>query len=126
MNAACPLPEAPTSFLVANLFAYAVDRVELRPAVEHGMLSPLGAALSFAPSSVRGTTCWHSRGASVSVEANGGWSVQLEPLGAREEHTNFGLVRTDFVQPYGRFIGRVRGHDITGAFGVVETHLSVW
>jgi hypothetical protein len=262
---------------VANLFAYAVDRVELRPAVEHGVLSPLGAALSFAPSSVRGTTSWHSRGASVSVEANNGWSVELdlplgserlrgrahiesrdslamlhrlgpgrvaythkaagwpvsgqfelgarpihldgglatsdwtrsqasritewkwaslgafladgtpvglnlsaqvyederghsvenalwidgkvqrlsgvvfevperpktqswkirsidadeieiefEPFGAREEHTNFGLVRTDFVQPYGRFIGRVLGHDITGAFGVVETHLSVW
>jgi hypothetical protein len=52
--------------------------------------------------------------------------LEFEPLGAREEHTNFGLVRTDFVQPYGRFAGRVCGHDITGAFGVVEVHLSVW
>jgi hypothetical protein len=30
------------------------------------------------------------------------------------------------VQPYGRFAGSVCGHDITGAFGVVEVHLSVW
>ena len=52
--------------------------------------------------------------------------IEFEPLGAREEHTNFGLVRTDFVQPYGRFAGRVCGHDITGCFGVVEAHVSVW
>jgi hypothetical protein len=52
--------------------------------------------------------------------------LQFEPLGAREEHTNFGLVRSDFVQPYGRFTGHVRGHDVTGGFGVVEVHLSVW
>jgi len=262
---------------VANLFAYALDRVQNKPALEHGILSPLGAALSFAPSSIRGTTSWKSRGASISVEANDGWDVDLdlplgaerlsgrariepreslamlhqlgphrvaythkaagwpasgqlelgtrsirldgglaasdwtrsqasritkwkwasmsafladgtsiglnlsaqvyederghsvenafwidgkvqalsgvvfdvpqhpktqgwrihsidtdeidiefEPLGAREEHTNFGLVRSDFVQPYGRFAGSVCGHDITGAFGVVEVHLSVW
>ncbi len=262
---------------IANLFAYLVDRAQRKPALEHGALSPLGTALSFAPSSVRGTTSWQSRGASVSVEANDGWDVALdlpigserlrgsahiesrdslamlhrlgprrvaythkaagwpmsgqfelgtrpirldgglaasdwtrsqasritewkwaslsafladgtpvglnlsaqvyederghsvenafwidgevnalrgvvfevpehpktqrwrirsidtdevdlefEPLGAREEHTNFGLVRTDFVQPYGRFAGRVCGQDVTGAFGVVEVHLSVW
>jgi len=52
--------------------------------------------------------------------------IAFDPLGAREEHMNFGLVRTDFVQPYGRFAGRVRGYDITGCFGVVETHVSVW
>ena len=262
---------------VANLFAYAVDRVQRKPAVEHGILSPLGTALGFAPSSVRGRTSWESRGAKVSIDANDGWDLELdiplgsdrlrgraridsrdslamlhrlgpnrvaythkaagwpasgelelgarpirlegglaasdwtrsqasritewkwascstflpdgrpfglnlsaqvyedehghsvenafwldgevrqlrgvvfetpsrpqeqvwrirsmdssevdiefEPVGAREEHTNFGLVRTDFVQPYGRFAGRVCGHDITEAFGVVETHLSVW
>lgn len=262
---------------VANLFAYAVDRVQRKPALEHGILSPLGGALSFAASSVHGTTAWRSRDASVAVEANDGWDVTLdlplgaerlrgrahiegrdslamlhrlgprrvaythkaagwpasgqlelgtrsirldgglaasdwtrsqatritewkwaslsarladgtpvglnlsaqvyederghsvenafwidghvrtlsgvvfdvpehpkmqcwrirsietdevdlefEPLGAREEHSNFGLVRTDFVQPYGRFVGRVCGYDITGAFGVVEVHLSVW
>ena len=43
---------------VANLFAYAVDRVERTAAVEYGALSPLGRALTFAPSSTRGRTCW--------------------------------------------------------------------
>ena len=52
--------------------------------------------------------------------------LEFQPLGAREDHTNFGLVRTDFVQPYGRFVGRVREHDLNGCFGVVETHVSVW
>jgi hypothetical protein len=262
---------------VANLFSYAVDRVQKRPAVEYGSLSAMGRSLSMAPSSVRGTTRWTSRTASVSITASDGWDVELdiplgnerlrgraqiaareslailhrldprrlaythkaagwpasghlelgahsirldgglaasdwtrsqasrvtkwkwaslsgflqdgtsiglnlssqvyddakghsvenalwidgavrplsgvrfevptapkskrwvirsvdgnevdiefEPLGAREEHTNFGLVRTDFIQPYGRFAGHVCGHDITGCFGVVETHLSVW
>lgn len=261
----------------ANLFSYAVDRVQHRPAVEYGTLSPLGRALSVASSSVDGTTRWSSRGANVSIDARDGWDLELdipmgterlrgraridareslsmlhrlapnrvaythkaagwpasgqlelggrrirldgglgasdwtraqanrvtewkwaslsgqlsdgstiglnlsadvyddvnghsvenalwidgqvrplsgvrfavpsdpktqrwviqsidsdevqiefEPLGAREEHSNFGLVRMDFVQPYGRFAGRVCGHDITGCFGVVEAHLSVW
>jgi hypothetical protein len=52
--------------------------------------------------------------------------IEFEPLGAREDHTNLVLVRTDFVQPYGRFAGRVHEHDIAGCFGVVESHLSVW
>jgi hypothetical protein len=262
---------------VANLFAYAVDRMHSARIREYGSLSPLGAALSVAPSSVRGRTSWRSRSDSVCIEANEGWDVTLdiplgserlrgrarveardslamlhrlgprrvaythkaagwpvsgaldlggrsirldgglaasdwtraqasritewkwaslsaflpdgtpiglnlsaqvydderghsvenafwvdgevrrlsgvafevpshpqtqrwrirsihgdevdldfEPLGAREEHTNFGIVRTDFVQPYGKFAGRVCGHQIDGAFGVVETHLSVW
>ena len=262
---------------VANLFSYAVDRVQRRPAVEHGALSPLGRALRFAPSSIVGTTSWKTRDAEVAIEGRDGWEVTLdiplgaerlrgkahvgdreslamlhrlaprrvaythkaagwplsgqlelgtrsirldgglaasdwtrsqasritewkwasfssvlpdgtsmglnlsaqvyedaaghsvenavwldgevqrlsgvafdlpmeprsqpwrirsldadevdltfEPLGAREEHTNFGLVRTEFVQPYGRFAGSVVGRDVTGAFGVVETHLSVW
>ena len=262
---------------IGNLFCYAVDRIQKRCAVEYVSLSPLGRALSLAPSSVRGTTSWKSRAATVSIAANDGWAVDLdiplgaerlrgrahiesrdslamlhrlgpqrvaythtaagwpasgylelgprpirldgalaasdwtrsqasrvtewkwaslsgllhdgtaiglnlsadvyddakghsvenalridgkvrplsgvrfempsdpktkrwvirsldtdevdvefEPLGAREEHRNFGLVRTDFVQPYGRFAGRVCGHDITGCFGVVEAHVSVW
>ena len=212
---------------IGNLFSYAVDRVQKRSAVEYGSLSPLGRALSLAPSSIRGSTSWKSRAATVSIAANDGWDVELdiplgaerlrgrahiesrdslamlhrlgpgrvaythkaagwpasgylelgsrsirldgglaasdwtrtqarrvtvwkwaslsgrlhdgtaiglnlsadvefEPLGAREEHTNFGLVRTDFVQPYGRFAGRICGHHITGCFGVVEAHVSVW
>jgi hypothetical protein len=262
---------------VANLFCYVFDRMQKGPAHEYGALSPLGRALTFAPSSVVGTTTWKGRGASVSITANEGWDLKLdipvgaerlrghahieaqdslamlhrldprrvaythkaagwpasghfelgsrpirldtglaasdwtrsqasritewrwasssgflrdgtalglnlsahvyddekghsvenalwlnglvrrlsgvrfempsnpktgrwairsiegkevdiefEPLGAREEHSNFGLVRTDFIQPYGRFSGRVAGHDMTGCFGVVESHLSVW
>lgn len=262
---------------IANLFSYAVDRLQHRPAVEYGGLSPMGTALSVAQSSARGTTSWQSKSASVSITARDGWDVDLdlplgaerlrgrarleaadslamlhrlgprrvaythkaagwpasgylelgtrpirldggvgasdwtrsqasrvtewkwasvsgfvrdgaafglnlsaqvydddrghsvenaywldgqvrplsgvrfevpsdpksgrwtirsidsnevdiefEPLGAREEHTNFGLVRTEFVQPYGRFAGQVCEHDITGCFGVVETHLSRW
>jgi hypothetical protein len=262
---------------VSNLFSYTIDRVQNKPAVEHGALSPLGRALTFAPSSVTGTTSWESRDTKVTIAARQGWDVELdiplgserlhgrahidtrdslamlhrlgprrvaythkaagwpasgylelgaqpirldgglaasdwtrsqasritewkwaslnsflrdgtaiglnlsaqvyedenghsvenafwidgkvrqlrgvrfdvpqdpksqrwriqsidtdevdiefEPLGAREEHVNFGLVRTDFVQPYGQFGGRVCGHDVTGAFGVVEVHLSVW
>jgi hypothetical protein len=262
---------------VANLFSYAVDRIEKRPALEHGALSPLGRALRFAPSSVEGATTWKSRSASVGIDARDGWDIELdiplggerlrgrahieardslamlhrlgphrlaythkaagwpasgylelgtrpirldgalcasdwtrsqatrvtewkwaslsgfveggtaiglnlsaqvydderghsvenalwidgrvqrlggvrftvpkspttqrwairsiegnevdlefEPLGAREERTNLGLVRTEFVQPYGNFAGRAGGYDLTGCFGVVETHLSVW
>lgn len=262
---------------VANLFSYAVDRTQARPAVECGTLSPLGRALSFAPSSVHGATTWRSREATVTIDAHDGWNVdvdiplgterlrgrahigsreslamlhrlgprqvaythkaagwpawghfelgirrigldgglaasdwtrseasrvtkwkwaslsgflrdgrsiglnlsaevydderghsrenavwidgkvsalsgvrfsvpsdprserwvirsidtdevdiEFEPLGAREDHTNLVLVRTDFVQPYGRFAGRVHEHDIAGCFGVVESHLSVW
>jgi hypothetical protein len=52
--------------------------------------------------------------------------LAFDPVGAREEHTHLGLVRADFVQPYGRFSGHVQDHDVTGCFGVVETHRAVW
>ena len=48
---------------VANLFAYAVDRVQNGKVMEHGVLSPLGRALTFAPSSASGKSTWESRGA---------------------------------------------------------------
>jgi hypothetical protein len=52
--------------------------------------------------------------------------LEFDPRGAREEHLNVGLLATDFVQPYGRFEGKVLGHDVTGCFGVVEDHRAVW
>ncbi|RLB45195.1 MAG: hypothetical protein DRJ42_30465 [Deltaproteobacteria bacterium] len=52
--------------------------------------------------------------------------LAFQPAGALEERMNFGVVRSDFVQPYGQFSGHVCGHDVTGCFGVVEKHLSVW
>jgi len=68
---------------VANLFCYVFDRMQKGPAHEYGALSPLGRALTFAPSSVVGTTTWKGRGASVSITANEGWDLKLDiPVGA--------------------------------------------
>ena len=52
--------------------------------------------------------------------------LRFRPLGARELHLDLKLLKSDFVQPFGVFEGRVRGQPIEGAFGVVEDHLSVW
>lgn len=64
---------------------------------------------------------WH-------IRSTQGDAVDLtfEPLGARAQRLNLGLVRSDFVQPYGLFYGTVAGHRLDGALGVVEDHLSVW
>ncbi len=67
------------------------------------------------------------------IQSSGSDEVRLEftPLGTREEHLNLGVVKSDFIQPYGTFRGTVRIpggalHDVSGLFGVVEKHLSVW
>ncbi len=52
--------------------------------------------------------------------------LEIHPEGAREEHMGVGPLRTDFVQPYGRFEGNVLGHDVSGLFGVVEDHHALW
>ncbi|MEM9068246.1 MAG: DUF2804 domain-containing protein [Myxococcota bacterium] len=52
--------------------------------------------------------------------------LTFRPLGARAQHLDLKVLRSDFVQPYGRFHGRVRERTIDGIFGVVEDHLSVW
>lgn len=48
------------------------------------------------------------------------------PLGARAQHLDLKMVRSDFVQPYGTFRGKVCGQEIREVFGVVEDHTSVW
>lgn len=55
------------------------------------------------------------------------------PLGTREEHVHLGLIKSDFIQPYGTYQGTVCPTDsgipslsVGGLFGVVETHESVW
>jgi len=85
-----------------------------------GQVQPLSGVRFEVPSNPE-TERWRIR----SLETD---EVDLEfvPMGARKEQVNFGLVRTDFVQPYGQFAGRVAGHDVSGCFGVVEAHLSVW
>ncbi|MCA9531646.1 MAG: DUF2804 domain-containing protein [Myxococcales bacterium] len=68
-----------------NAFAYLVDRrasADGERLREYEALSPLAAALAFAPSSVHGRTRWRSRGARVEIEASRGWRVSLDlPLG---------------------------------------------
>lgn len=48
------------------------------------------------------------------------------PLGARAQSLDLGVLKSHFVQPYGLFRGRVLGHAVEDAFGVVEDHLSRW
>jgi hypothetical protein len=52
--------------------------------------------------------------------------LRFTPLGARTQEIDLRVIRSDYVQPYGLFRGRVAGHAIDGAFGVVEDHLAVW
>ena len=58
--------------------------------------------------------------------ADGRVDLTFRPLGARAQHLDLKLLRSDFVQPYGLFRGRVLGHTVEDVFGVVEDHLSVW
>jgi len=83
-------------------------------------------------------------------ESNGKWTIRsvtetpdelvdltFTGLGQREDHANFGIVVSDFVQPFGQFEGTIRIfsysigrhlHITLGplAFGVVEDHHAVW
>jgi hypothetical protein len=62
--------------------------------------------------------------------------LHFHPLGSREDHTNLLVMTSEFVQPYGRFRGRVRfltpdgrrrvSIDVHDAFGVVENHFAAW
>jgi hypothetical protein len=83
-------------------------------------VTPLAGVRFDVPSDPRGEP-WR-----ISSREGAAVDLDFEPVGAREEHNHFGVVRSDFVQPYGRFSGSVHGHDVSGCFGVVETHRSVW
>jgi hypothetical protein len=56
--------------------------------------------------------------------------LEFEPLGARRQKLDLAVIKSDFVQPYGLFTGRMslagEAVELDGAFGVVEDHLSVW
>lgn len=57
--------------------------------------------------------------------------LEFRPLGARAQEINLGILRSDFIQPYGTFHGTLRPKDadpvtLEGDFGVVEDHLSLW
>ncbi|MGE0709659.1 MAG: DUF2804 domain-containing protein [Planctomycetota bacterium] len=69
---------------------------------------------------------WRIRG-----QVPGELDLEFLPLGARAQRVDFKLIRSDFVQPYGRFRGSVRppgaeAVSVEGAFGVVEDHVSLW
>ncbi|MCB0220406.1 MAG: DUF2804 domain-containing protein [Chrysiogenetes bacterium] len=62
----------------------------------------------------------------------GDWlSLDFTPLGARKQRLNLGVIRSDFIQPYGTFAGTIKvpGEapiELGNVFGVVEDHLAVW
>lgn len=58
--------------------------------------------------------------------ADGSVDLTFRPLGARVQHLDLKVLRSDFVQPYGLFRGRVLDRAVEDVFGVVEDHLSVW
>ncbi len=69
------------------------------------------------------------------VRSRQGSEVELRftPLGSRDEQVNLGIIRSNFIQPYGTYEGTIRLPDqgipsvcVDGMFGVVETHHSVW
>lgn len=58
--------------------------------------------------------------------------LEFQPLGARKQKLDLLLLRSDFVQPYGTFKGRIRPEalaapvSVDGVFGVVENHDALW
>lgn len=70
---------------VANAFLYLVERASPTQRADYEALSPLGRALSFAPSSVRGETRW-KRGRdriAIRYREGEGWQLVIDvPLGA--------------------------------------------
>jgi hypothetical protein len=53
-------------------------------------------------------------------------SLVFSPLGVRAQNLDLGLVKSNFVQPFGTYAGRVLGRTVEGVFGVVEDHHAVW
>lgn len=71
---------------VANTFCYVVDRRAPSRAWEYDAITPLGAGLRIAPSSVSGSTRWEWRGARIEARWTGAWEVQLDlPLSCAGE-----------------------------------------
>ncbi|ETV99996.1 hypothetical protein H310_07444 [Aphanomyces invadans] len=99
-----------------------------------GQVCVLGAVTFDIPRADAQTQTWRIR-SSAAVEGD---LVDLTfvPGGARREHLNvLNLMRSEFVQPYGRFTGTIectgldrvtRRVDVDDAFGVVEDHVAVW
>ncbi len=92
-----------------------------------GQVIPLGGVAFVLPSDPRRQK-WH-------IHSRSGNEVDLHftPMGTREEQVNLGIIRSDFIQPYGTYEGTLcptNGNTtpicVDGMFGVVETHHSIW
>jgi len=67
---------------------------------------------------------WHIRSSSSDQV-----DLEFRPHGARRQTLNLGLIRSDFIQPFGTFHGRLSTPEpvrVDGAFGVVENHFALW
>jgi hypothetical protein len=55
--------------------------------------------------------------------------IEFQPEGARAENIRLGLIRSQFVQPFGKFTGTIRQNGralkVSG-FGIVEDHHALW
>lgn len=90
-----------------------------------GTVEHVGAALFHREAdSATGVSRWRVGSKDSAVQ------LEFEPLGARSENLNLGVVASRFKQNYGRFHGTVRiaGVDtrIDGAYGLLEDHDSKW
>jgi hypothetical protein len=57
------------------------------------------------------------------------FEARFRPFGARGENLNMGIMRSQFVQPYGIFDGQIKVNGETEKFsgyGVTEDHLALW
>jgi len=94
-----------------------------------GRVQPLGGVRFDLPDNPRSQD-WRIRSRD---EASHEVDLTFTPLGTREEQVNLGVVRSNFIQPYGTYRGSLRPagggivpQSVNGMFGVVETHHSVW
>jgi hypothetical protein len=61
-----------------------------------------------------------------SSDGSGEVDLEVLPWGERRAKLELGVLRSVFAQPYGLASGSVRGERVSGAFGVVEDHDSLW
>ncbi len=105
-----------------NLVAHFNDEIE--NALWLGdRLIPLGRGAEFSVGQPPGQQSWTVRHAGLGLD------LTFTPEGARSDRKNLGLVKHDFIQPFGRFTGTFRDGDrdvrVEG-YGVVEDHTSHW
>jgi len=101
-----------------------------------GKAYPLSVPIEVTVPANPGSDVWTIRSAQNSVGQN--LDLQFQPFGTREDHSDFGVIVSDFVQPYGLFKGTIELKDpqtgdkisikiVEGkAFGVVENHVAYW